>query len=123
MLDNRPVRMPSKQVLLVPPSKPNLATAIAVEWDILVSNQQALKQHFIPLTSLTSRALNITDEDRKGEGNTRQEITEMLMRYLDTDSLLCWAAEASETPHSYESHVDRTESLREIQRKAAQPII
>jgi ATP synthase F1 complex assembly factor 2 len=47
----------------------------------------------------------------------------MLMRYLDTDSLLCWAAEASETPPSYEDHVNRTESLREIQRKTAQPII
>src|SRR5437762_14061113 len=47
----------------------------------------------------------------------------MVMRYLDTDSLLCWAAEASEAPPSYEDHVDRTESLREIQKKTAQPIV
>src|SRR5947207_10720988 len=67
MLDNRPVRTPSKQILFVPRSKPNLATAIAVEWDLLVNAQQALKQHFIPLTSLTSRALDIAEEDRKGE--------------------------------------------------------
>jgi ATP synthase F1 complex assembly factor 2 len=45
------------------------------------------------------------------------------MRYLDTDSLLCWAPEAKPDPPGYETHVGRTESLRSIQRRTAQPII
>lgn len=53
MLDSRPVRTATKQVLTLPQSKRALAAAIALEWDQLVSAQQALKQHYIPLTSLT----------------------------------------------------------------------
>jgi len=49
-----------------------------------------------------------------------------LMRYLDTDTLLCWAPEVD--PHGptvplYETHNTRTESLREIQKQSAIPII
>jgi ATP synthase F1 complex assembly factor 2 len=47
-LDSRPVRMPNKDTLTVPASKPQLATSIALEWDLLVSAQQALKTHYIP---------------------------------------------------------------------------
>jgi len=45
------------------------------------------------------------------------------MRYLDTDSLLCWAPEADPDPPGYETHVDRVESLRSIQQRTALPII
>jgi ATP synthase F1 complex assembly factor 2 len=45
------------------------------------------------------------------------------MRYLDTDSLLCWVPEASPDPPGYEVHADRTESLRSLQKKTATPII
>lgn len=87
-----------------------------------MSAQQALKEHLIPLTSLTSRALDIADDDKAG-GQVRGNIVEMLMRYLDTDSLLCWAPEASPDPPGYETHVGRVESLRTIQQRTALPII
>lgn len=45
------------------------------------------------------------------------------MRYLDTDSLLCWAPEPAADPPGYETHEKRTESLRSIQERTALPII
>ncbi|KAF4629189.1 hypothetical protein G7Y89_g8958 [Cudoniella acicularis] len=122
-LDKRPVRRPTKEVLVVPHHKPHLASAIALEWDLLVSAQQALMHHLIPLTSLVSRALDIADEDAAGGGPIRENIVKTVMRYLDTDSLLCWAPEAEADPPGYEVHVERTESLRSIQKRTAQPII
>lgn len=75
------------------------------------------------MTSMVSRALDIANEDKEGDSTTRQAIVTMVMRYLDTDSLLCWAPEASPTPPGYETHVGRVESLRSIQQRTAQPII
>ncbi|KAI9732020.1 MAG: ATP synthase complex assembly protein atp12 [Claussenomyces sp. TS43310] len=121
--DKRPLRTPSKQILAIPHHKPHLASSIALEWDLLVSNQQALRTHMIPLTSLVSRALDIEEEDRAGSGSTRQNITSMLMRYLETDSLLCWAPQPDPDPPGYESHVGRTESLRDIQMRMVKPLI
>ncbi|KAI9809720.1 MAG: hypothetical protein M1825_000153 [Sarcosagium campestre] len=136
LLDSRPVRTPSKSILTIPHSKPHLASAIALEWDLLVSAQQALKQHLIPLTSLVSRAHDIRDQDSSGERGIRDEIVGMVMRYLDTDTLLCLA------PDQHPSHSIRTssatgsatgeattddsrkrESLKDIQWRVAQPII
>ncbi|CZT50918.1 hypothetical protein WAI453_001768 [Rhynchosporium graminicola] len=131
-LDTRPLRRPSKQILTIPPSKPHLATAIALEWDLLTNAQQALQHHLIPLTSLVSRALDIADEDAlpssaetvSGHGPIRTGIADTLMRYLDTDSLLCWAEEAQPDPPGYEVHESRkAEGLRSIQKRTAVPII
>ncbi|QSZ34829.1 hypothetical protein DSL72_007688 [Monilinia vaccinii-corymbosi] len=122
-LDKRPLRRPSKDILTIPHHKPHLASAIALEWDLLVSAQQALKTHLIPLTSLVNRALDIADEDKEGRDMIRNNIVMTVMRYLDTDSLLCWAPEPPEDPPGYERHVDRVESLRSIQRRSAEPII
>jgi ATP synthase F1 complex assembly factor 2 len=121
-LDKRPLRRPTKDILTVPHHKPHLASAIALEWDLLVSAQQALKHHLIPLTSLVSRALDIQDSDA-GDRAIRAGIVKTVMRYLDTDSLLCWAPEAVPDPPGYETHVGRVESLRSIQQRTAQPII
>jgi ATP synthase F1 complex assembly factor 2 len=122
-LDKRPLRRPTKEILTIPHNKPHLASAIALEWDLLVSAQQALKQHLIPMTSLVSRALDIADEDASGGGEIRTNIIKTVMRYLDTDSLLCWAPEASPDPPGYDVHVSRTESLRSIQERTSMPII
>lgn len=35
LLDKRPVRTPSKETITIPRSKPHLAHAVAVEWDLL----------------------------------------------------------------------------------------
>ena len=151
-LDTRPIKNPTtKTPLLIPPSKPHLATAIALEWDSLTSAQQALKPHLIPLTSLASRAHSLALEDADnarrgfdilggaGQG-IRYEIVNTLLRYLDTDTLLCWApAFKSEeklppdltshgqsnatTPTSDEHQGPSGESLRDLQIRTATPIL
>ena len=127
-LDKRPVRTPNKSILTIPHSKPQLAHAIALEWDLLTSAQQALKNHNIPMTSLAARAQDIIESESADPPSTktRSDIIRTLMRYLDTDTLLCWAPEVD--PHGptvplYETHNSRTDSLREIQKKSAIPII
>ncbi|WEW59888.1 ATP synthase mitochondrial F1 complex assembly factor 2 [Emydomyces testavorans] len=122
-LDSRPIRTPTKSVLIIPRSKPHLALAIALEWDQLVSAQQALKHHLIPLTSLTARAEDIAQQDARGENTIRNEIMRTLMRYLDTDTLLSWAPEKG--PHDVEQPEEGSkpsESLRELQIRMAQHI-
>ncbi|KAL9124538.1 MAG: hypothetical protein Q9217_006140 [Psora testacea] len=133
-LDTRPVRNPAtKTPLHIPPSKPHLATAIALEWDLLTSAQQALRSHLIPLTSLASRAHSLALEDgqttgpegfaaagSKGEG-TRYEIVNTLLRYLDTDTLLCWAPPM--TKAEGENVNAEGERLRDVQIRTARPIL
>lgn len=126
MLDTRPVRTASKQILTLPPSKRALAAAIALEWDLLVSAQQALKHHYIPLTSLASRAFDIALEDSQGRTVIRDTLSTFLMRYLRTDTLLCWAPEVN----IHDTGLDRVgegnsdaPSLRQRQKDVAEPII
>ncbi|KAK4080638.1 hypothetical protein Trihar35433_1743 [Trichoderma harzianum] len=122
-LDARPLRHPNtKAIIRVPLSKPNLASALALEWDILTSTQQATKQHLIPLTSLICRALDILDDDASNSPEAtkiRTAITHTVLRYLDTDSLLCWAPPAG--PHDRRN--DAGESLRDVQKKAAEETV
>lgn len=117
-LDSRPVRTPTKEILTVPATKHQLATAIALEWDLLVSAQQALKTHYIPMTSLAARARDIEKADAEGDTKPREDIIRMLMRYLATDTLLCWAPEnvLNEVPQN-------GLTLRQTQMKLATPII
>ncbi|KAF2864939.1 hypothetical protein BDV95DRAFT_508303 [Massariosphaeria phaeospora] len=117
-LDSRPVRTPSKEILTLPSSKHQLATAIALEWDLLLSAQQALKTHYIPMTSLAARAVDIENTEAEGNTKIRGDTIDMLMRYLSTDTLLCWAEEKS--LHDAQNSVP---SLRKAQMEAAFPII
>ena len=124
LLDSRPVRTASKSVLTIPSSKPSLATAIALEWDLLVSAHQALKQHYIPLTSLTSRALDIVSEDAANVTTIRDSISRMAMRYLSTDTLLCWSPAEGNPSEAKMSQADTPrKALRDVQRETATPII
>lgn len=127
MLDTRPVRTASRAILTLPKDKPALATAIAIEWDMLLNAQQAVRQHYIPLTSLASRALDIADADKTSNTSLREGIIKMAMRYLDTDTLLCWAPE-----HNLHDNVgldmhkegdERAVSLRKVQEQTAKPIL
>ncbi|OCL04914.1 F1-ATP synthase assembly protein [Glonium stellatum] len=122
-LDSRPVRTPSKNILTIPSTKHQLATAIALEWDLLVSVHQALKTHYIPMTSLAARALDIQNADAQGKTNTREEIIKMLMRHLNTDTLLCWAPEKNIHDAPQLEHREGSDSLRKLQIRVAQPII
>jgi len=123
-LDSRPVRTPSKAILTIPLSKPHLASAIALEWDLLTSAQQALKQYLIPLTSITARAEDILEQEKNDVTKTREDVIRTVMRYLDTDTLLCWAPQRNlEDTELLEKAGQKTESLRDIQIRIAQPII
>ncbi|KAI1259530.1 hypothetical protein F5Y18DRAFT_293585 [Xylariaceae sp. FL1019] len=126
-LDTRSLRRPdTKEVIRLPTSKPILAAALALEWDLLVSIQQASKQHLIPLTSLICRALDIADDDAARQSTVvpseslRTGMTRMMMRYLDTDSLLCWAP-----PPRYGQDAPDTagRNLRELQKEAAEEVV
>lgn len=82
-----------------------------------MSAAEATKQHLIPLTSLTCRALDIRDDDAGVAPPTpapvRTTIAATVLRYLDTDSLLCWAPPAA----------DAEPSLRARQEAAARPVV
>ncbi|KAJ5096275.1 hypothetical protein NUU61_005631 [Penicillium alfredii] len=111
------------EVLSIPPSKPHLAHAIALEWDVMTSAQQALKSHLIPLTSLSARATDIVREDAQGQDTTRDQIITTAMRYLETDTLLCWEPEREAHALERMDSEEKTESLREIQMKVAKDIM
>lgn len=127
MLDSRPVRTPTKDILAIPPTKPHLAHAIALEWDVMTSAQQALKHHHIPLTSLTARAADIAREDAQGDTTTRDQILKTTIRYLDTDTILCWVPEtnAYSPPEEemYDENGVKKETLRDVQVRVAKDVI
>lgn len=118
------MRIAGNKVLTIPKSKLQLACATALEWDLLTSAAQALKQHYIPLTSLISRALDISNSDDSHEQIIRHELVKAAMRYLATDSLLCWDPS---TGFLNDNKADQTkghnEGLRGIQERLALPIL
>ncbi|KAI4088497.1 MAG: hypothetical protein LQ344_006010 [Seirophora lacunosa] len=133
-LDTRPVRNPmTKSPLRIPSSKPQLATAIALEWDLITSAQQALRAHLIPLTSIASRAYDLALQDAAAAAKSapppesttppqssttiRDDIIKTLLPYLDTDTLLCWA------PPPPKDADPTLPSLRALQIHTAEPII
>jgi ATP synthase F1 complex assembly factor 2 len=118
-LDARAVKTAAKESLVLPLNKRPLATAIALEWDQLSSAQQALKNTYVPLTSGASRALDIEQADAVGNSAIRDSIIAMAMRYLSTDTLLCWAPEVN----IHDPVNENRKPLRERQREVAEPII
>lgn len=124
LLDKRPVRSPTKDTLTIPETKPQLAHAVALEWDVMTSAQQALKTHLIPLTSLSARAGDIAQEDAEGETATREQIVGTTIRYLDTDTLLCWVPEKNEPAETEaEENGEKTETLRDTQMNVAKDVV
>ncbi|KAB5547279.1 ATP12 chaperone [Coniochaeta sp. 2T2.1] len=123
-LDKRPLRHPTtKEPIKIPASKRHLADALALEWDLLTSALQATKVHFIPMTSLVCRAIDIAADDAQaqdGVGQVRRNIIEVMMRYLDTDSLLCLAPPPDPDNPILQSSAlnDEGESLREVQERS-----
>ncbi|KAK6521091.1 ATP synthase complex assembly protein atp12 [Arthrobotrys conoides] len=107
LLDTRSIKTSAKNDVSVPVNKPLLAYALQVEWATMRNSKEALKSHFIPLTSLASRAIDLEVAERDatavenleataegGEGeevdirSTREQITDFVMGYLDTDTVL-----------------------------------
>lgn len=119
-LDQRPLRHPTtKDIIRLPHTKQNLATALAIEWDSLTSAQEATKQHLIPLTSLICRAIDIQSDDDLATPSIRQSIVSTVLNYLDTDALLCWAAPAG----PYDIRNDAGESLRDVQKRTTDGVV
>lgn len=119
-----------KTPLPIPASKSHVAAAIAVEWDLLASAQDALRSHLIPITSLASRAHSISVEDADRITSIRDEIVANLIRYLDTDTLLCWSpsqSSAALTSLSSTAGLDDShgpgDTLRNLQISTATPIL
>ncbi|EWC46819.1 hypothetical protein DRE_03831 [Drechslerella stenobrocha 248] len=73
-LDARPLRTSSKHTLSIPVNKPLLAYALQLEWVLMRTSKEALKPHFIPLTSLVARAIDLEQEQASetGEGSSRR---------------------------------------------------
>lgn len=122
-LDTRPLRHPvSKEIVRIPITKPDLASALALEWDLLTSAQDATRHHLIPLTSLTCRALDIAEADNTSGGEiseVRNAIATTLLRYLDTDSILCWNPPAG----AHDLKNEAGESLRDVQKRTAEEMV
>lgn len=90
----------------------------------MTSAQQALKHHLIPLTSLTARGADIAREDAQGQTTTREQIVRTTMRYLDTDTLLCWVPEKNPySPPEVDEKGEKKESLRDVQERVARDVI
>ncbi|KAM0333564.1 hypothetical protein ACHAQA_002229 [Verticillium albo-atrum] len=143
-LDARPLRHPgTTNIIRLPTSKPHLATAVAMEWDLLTSAYQATKQHLIPMTSLICRAIDIEANDTHGTAPTtpaptgppaeapfsstgnpedktiRAQIATTVMRYFDTDSMLCWAP----PPGPMDTRNEAGEGLRDVQARTARDVL
>ena len=135
LLDTRPLRHPTtKEIIRLPLTKPHLAHALAIEWDQLTSAQEAARQHLVPLTSLVCRAVDIAEDDDRAHassphaassGPLRTGLATMVLRYLDTDSLLCWApaGDPDDLTRPESAINDDGYTLRELQERAALPIV
>jgi ATP synthase mitochondrial F1 complex assembly factor 2 len=135
-LDTRPLRHPAtKKVLKLPAHKRMLAHALATEWDNLTSVRQATQGHRVPLMSLVCRAVDLEEEKAAAvqhgrEAPMRKALIENLLRYLDTDSLLCWAPpDELESMHGIGGAATRIVAghgevtLRTLQERTAKPIL
>ncbi|EJU05482.1 ATP12-domain-containing protein [Dacryopinax primogenitus] len=78
-LDKRPLKTPLGKPLAVPNTKPLLAALIAHEWD---SQENVIKPHALPVTSLASRAL-----DGMHIENVHAQVRDALLKYFDTDTI------------------------------------
>jgi len=86
-LDSRPLKTPQKQLLALPKRKAHLAQLIAHEWNLLTSTAQATRAYLLPITSLTSRVIDLPHTGNYEKA--RKDMVDMCMKYLDTDTLLC----------------------------------
>jgi len=104
--------------MIIPSTKPLLAHAVALEWAHLRTSQDALKGHLTPLTQLCSRVIDMAAAEVEGDFTIRNDIVNILIRYLNTDTLLCWEP----TPPQNQIP-EGTKTLRQQQMEAAAPIL
>lgn len=95
LLDSRAIRTPSGQAIVIPKERELLATCIAQEWS---EQDQVLKPHTLPLTSLAARALEGCKDKAEREG-----IEGDLLRYLENETI--WYV--TQRLHSLRGSVER----------------
>ncbi|KAK7467063.1 ATP synthase mitochondrial F1 complex assembly factor 2 [Stygiomarasmius scandens] len=78
-LDQRALKTPSGNTLLLPQTKQLVATLVATEWE---NQETLLKPHALPMTSIASRAI-----DSLAEEKSRKDVCHALLEYLDTDTI------------------------------------
>lgn len=117
-LDNRMLKTPEKAPLLIPKSKPLLAHGIALEWSRLRSAADAQKSYRVPLTQLASRAIDMAAQEARDDFERRSDAVPSLVRFLDTDTVLCWAPSTPE--HLREPGRPQ---LRDLQLASAKPLL
>ncbi|MTI44150.1 chaperone required for assembly of F1-ATPase [Roseibium hamelinense] len=83
-LDGRPVKTPSKKLLLLPNSE--LAAAVAAEWD---AQEKEINPAAMPLTRISNSAIDAVAE-------RFAEVADDLAKYAGTDAL-CYRADGPET--------------------------
>ncbi|ODN99551.1 ATP synthase mitochondrial F1 complex assembly factor 2 [Cryptococcus wingfieldii CBS 7118] len=79
-LDHRALKTPSGSKLEIPKERRLLAAMISGEWE---NQDEVLKQHALPVTSLASRAI-----DGLSDPFTRPLVIDALLKYLQTDTIL-----------------------------------
>ena len=94
----------------------------------MVTTSQAVKQHYAPLTSLTARAIDLETADKENAKTLREDIVNLALEYLHTDTLLCWAPDVPPSTtfkfgDNKHSGMRNGAGLREIQMQAAQDVV
>ena len=97
MLDNRTLKTPRLEPLLIPKEKRLLATMLAAEWEnqsdmLKPSSLELVSLYFFnydgKLTPMVQFSLASRAIDGFRDGRTRHEVIEKLLRYLETDTIL-----------------------------------
>ncbi|AET41412.1 ATP synthase complex assembly protein ATP12 Ecym_8121 [Eremothecium cymbalariae DBVPG len=113
-----PVRTPLGNSLSIPSNRVILAHMLKDEWSNVT--KLSIKTHSLPLTSIVSRCIDLQLVSKPGTdpellakiGGGQDVISESLLRYLDTDTLLCFSPKSE-----YEG------ALRRAQDKIYLPIL
>ncbi|EPY50976.1 F1-ATPase chaperone Atp12 [Schizosaccharomyces cryophilus OY26] len=83
-LDGHSLKTPSGKKLEIPTTMQPLAHLVALEWDRLPTS--SIRPHMLPVTSLFSRAMELTDAE-----NEKKRVFDQVIKFLDTDTVLVYA--------------------------------
>ena len=125
-MDTKPVKTSMGNDLIIPSNKPILAMLLMNEWRSLTDSK--VKPYDLPLTSLISRCIDmetsykslndtkLTDSEKivkeeemitKLGCTKREELYPQLLRYLDTDTLVCLSPN-----HEFEGRLRKEQDLK-----------
>lgn len=115
-LDDKTIKTPLGFEMKIPQQKKSLAYLLANEWKALPSLQ--IRPHLVPLTSLTARCIDLHEAQHTDDVEIKTKLGDvatvktLLLRYLDTDTMLVFAPSE-----------DCDGELRKEQEKCYRPLI